>query len=746
MLQIIVNGKEITNFSDVNISLEYNNNMFSNGDFDGNVCYSFDIPIRGNELIYETLHDIHFNKTKKYTCTILFHGVPVVQGSMIVQRIEQKRATVCVIESIFDDDFLNDSITELPTNEVTISLNSTEHKAAFLRFLKESTNANSVFKFAPFINENGYGGTNEDFGFWNGVSVSKMVNRLFFSEGGDIINANKPLIRIFPETNYLEKEEKTVAEYNQFCFCPQIKLRYILECIANRAGYNICGGILNNEDFNRLFVQSGIALDAPSSQFEESTEHFAQLTANMYYEWRLLSANDENNSHLAQQNGTIRFPNGGFYEIHYKANFQNINVFSGDKIYFYIGIGVNNPCFEIYIGAASNTDDELCFDGNVFVPSTFSGVDLYVGAIIKNEENPTWQPRKANGAGSIISILSLTSDDSWLNIFKKSFVPSELFPNVSNADFLKSVCRSFGVAFFINPATKHLELTPCEEVINAQTLDLSEYVLPNETKEEVCEKNISEFAFSQVEEGEDMNNAKNHIIGSVSSFNDLPNVYKNIGNIFFVEDLNAFFVPEKIEDELMNYRLEWTRHAGNNTTLTIGNEGKNNSTKSEVKIPSIVSFAKDFNTFERKLCPSIPFNISSYISNYEGGLSDIVALYYRGTNKYVDRNVPTTICYEDMIPVRAGQTSLTTTGDKSWGDKYLAQWQKLLHHSNTLQYRFLMTNNKFIELLQLFRPQPHGSQTRNIMVNNVKSLPIKIKVNLSNDDGLLFVEVEAAKY
>ena len=745
MIKILIEGKELVLYKSTSIDIEVNNAMFATDFIEGDVAYSFDIPIAGNEISLDFEHDTHTNQRKRWPCTLLFNGIQFISGNLYVQQINNKSLTVSIVINPYPDGFADKSIQDNSSDTITISNNSDTHKQQWLSFLQSSITSHT-FKFAPFLNETGYGSNNNDFGKWDGAVLGKMVNRLFFNSENEIfVNSTKPFFRIFCEANNVGEDDKTVTEYNQFCFCPQIQLLYILKNIVKEAGYSLSGNILNESDFKKLYIQSGKAMDGPNTQFDDVHNYYLHCSTNyqevLIYPWKLVSNIDIDPNNMLHD-GRIIFYTSGFYEIHCSSR---VHLLYDCTLFFRVGTE-GNYCIDKQIGTYQESEDvddryDVYFNDIVYIPSNYTNTELFVGFNLEAEYVDRLVGIYQNAA---LSITSKTTESGWLNIFAKEFTPAKFFPNVSNADFIKSVIKSLGIAFFEDNNTKQIELSFAKDILNAQSIDLTEYLIHDKSEVIIPEEKKYCFKFVPVENDTDIDETL--LLEDVSSEEDLPDPYVNIGKIVFVKDHNAFYQPEKVEDETLNYRLEWKICAGNNRLMTIGKGDKTETNDSEVKIPLISNLAVDFYSRKQKLYCSIPFEIKSYINSEAEELKDIILMYYRGTEHYNHRNSMQSIYYEDMLPVKSGELSLATSGEKSWGTQYLKKWLDLYYRHRTITYTFRLPIYKLLEVIRLVRPQnvDTSRQTRSIIVNNVKSWPVKITFSIENSGDFVTTKIESA--
>lgn len=749
MIKIQVQGKDLVLYKNMSIEVELNSAMFATDAIEGDVAYSFDIPIAGNEITMEFGHNPHTKPGKHWPCMLLYNGIPFISGNLYLQKIAKDKMTVGIVLNPYPDGFSDQSIRDNTSETVTISQSSATHREKWLTFLQNSI-TNPAFKFAPFLNETGYGSNNDDFGQWNGILRGKMVNRLFFNAHNVPFSiSDKPFFRIFCEANNVGDEDNPGTEYNQFCFCPQIQLIYILKNIVSEAGYSLCGNILGKPDFQKLYIQSGNALDGPSTQYDTYPHYYLHVSTTYQNitstQWKVLSPIDRDTQNMLSADGKITFYTSGFYEIHFSAR---VHLLYDCELFFRIGNGTDF-CIDKSMGTYSENEDtedkySIYFNQIVYIPANYTNTGLFVGLMFEAANLDNAVESNQNAA---LSVTSKTTEDGWLNIFAKEFTPAKFFPDVTNAEFIKAVTQSLGVAFFVDYNTKQIELSAAADVLNARSLDLTEYLIQDKSEQEVPDEKKYCFKFVSVEKDTDIDETL--LLEDVVSEEDLPDPYVNIGKIVFVQDHNAFYMAEKVEDETYNYRLEWKKYAENNRLMTVGTGDDTETTNSEVKIPAIANLAEDYDSRKQKLYCSIPFEIKSYLNPDSEELKDIIMLYYRGKDHYFYRNrinQSQTIYYEDMLPVKAGELSLTASGERSWGARHLQKWFELYSRHRTITYTFLLPITKLLEVIQLVRPQnaDPSMQTRSVMVNNVKSWPVKITFQMENTGDLVTTKIESA--
>lgn len=732
MIRITANGQELVLYRDTTLNIEYNNALFASDAIEGDITYAFDIPVQGNERALNFEHLPYVKSRRQYDCTIHVNGINIVTGKLVVQKVTKLRYSVAVLVNPYPEGFADRKLTDNDSDEIVISENSTAHKEQWLQFLQSSLTDDRI-KFGPFINEKGYGDENEDFGLWNGNNVGKIVNRLVVDGDGVVVeSSDDPFVRVFPQENVIEM----VPERNQFCFMPQVRLCTILSNIIANAGYHFENHADNNQELRAIHIQSPTALDATSFQYNEQIERvylytYRDMEENPYELYYPVPTDPNNNVGGLMGNGFgIEFPASGFYDVKSTedTDFEND---AGD-ITFRVAkyANDNDYCFSDYVEHHNaGTGLHIRYIGRFYIPPDYVGVSLRVGFFLNDQ-----YLRPYNG-GSQLRITSYALDNlAYGNMFRKSFRMAEVFPNVTNSEFLSAATKTLGLAYYADNRSGVVEILPYREIINAKSLDMSAFLLSNETDIEYPKDATHIWKLSSKEEPKDIDG---NTIDPVDRVSDLPSPYDHMGKFCFVREANAYYKCEKLEDEDTVWRMEWVNAHTNLQKTVIGGIGENNETKSGAEIPS-----QDYDISYQNPLPYIPMDIHGDVYNTDKEAEkSVVMLVYRGL---ANRDTSGTQRYCDMRPVSPGVFSLNS---ESLTHLYVEDWQKLVHLSKTIRYKFRIPSSTMLEVAKLLQPQrvSPSNQIRWLMVDNVRSMPKKISFQIDNNDSLVLCEIEAAK-
>lgn len=331
MIQIFVNGKELVLYSDTTLNIEYNNALFASEQIEGDIVYSFELPVAGNETALDFAHLPMRKGCRVADCLLILEGIISIHGRMLFQKADKNTITAAVSITPYPDGFGSRHYPDNKDSEIVISNGRETHSVEWKQFLNNSLENEDV-KFAPFINENGYGSENEDFGVWKGVRKGNIVNPFFFDENGVMIDSDeRPFSKIRCSHFWLlDDNDDSYMERNQIAFCPQIRLSRLLDIWCANAGFRFVNHL--GADFNKTFVQTTRSLDGTSAQFIEdgnqltihttasapqtgssNGEPMAYYYCNSFY-WNGISQDEY------VHNGMVYIPSTGWWTFEIKAS------------------------------------------------------------------------------------------------------------------------------------------------------------------------------------------------------------------------------------------------------------------------------------------------------------------------------------------------------------------------------------------------------------------------------------------
>lgn len=774
MIEIFADGKPLVLYRDTTLTIEYNNALFASEAIEGDVVYSFDIPVSGNEKALQFEHLPYVKSHKKHDCTIRVGGIDIITGKLIVQRVTKLRYSVAVMVNPYPDGFAERKMSENESREYVISPSSETHQSQWFSFLKRNV-TEKRFKFAPFLNENAYGSNNENFGFWNGQKKGKIVNRLFYDAlNQPVVNED---IHIFNEEIRLSESDEDshnlIVERNQQCFAPQVSLEEMLSNFVSNAKYRFVNHM--SEDIRKIYIQSPKSMDGTEMQFRSqefipsrAKGRVKKTQSNDVDQFQKFNIIPTGNADGLIQDNNIYIVEPGIYDILLSGNITSspgtitLILFKGlpkSKLGEYAAEDI----LHIEQWEETNPEDvngpkiRVIEKGvRVNVPAEFARQPVSLAILEEvvltsgnhTDSNGQQEATRAEFSISITGPIK-TSQNLGLNIFTDRFKIASLFPDLGNAAFANAIIKDLGMCYFIDSRSGSIEMISFRDLLESKSIDLSSYVLTNETDMEKPTDRKTLYTIKAVK-SDTLTEEERRFAKETNRFNNIGNLSPRVGDIIFVRDMNAYFLVGEEQNENGVWRETYDEYAGNDKALVIG-EGKEESVSSTSKVPALATTdyrAVGQGTYGNVLIPNIPMELKSVLSGNENeDKSDLVLLQYRGMKEAEIEGDSNTMRYADMNPVSAKGFSLTATGDDSLGEKYLRPYITIREQSRTITYKLRVPILKALEIIRLVQPQHEEprSQVRCVMIDNVKSMPRKISLQIDNNDSLVLCEIEAAK-
>lgn len=766
MIEIFADGKPLVLYRDTTLTLEYNNALFASDAIEGDVVYSFDIPVQGNEIALEFEHLPYVQSHKKHDCTIRVDGIDLVTGKLVVQRVTKIRYSVAVQVNPYPEGFASRKMTENDSNLIVISASHDTHKAQWLRFLARNV-SETRFKFAPFLNENAYGNHNENFGYWNGRKKGSIVNRLFY----DVLNqpvVNEELHIFNEEIRLSESDEDShnlIVERNQQCFAPQVSLEEMLSNFVSNAKYRFVNHL--SEDIRKIYIQSPKSMDGTEMQFRSrefipSRSKGRVKKTQLSDEEQLLKFNiipTDNADGLIQDNN-IYIVEPGIYDILLSGNITSnpgtitLILFKGLQKYK-LGEYASEDILYIQQWEETNPEDANGFQLRILrkgvrvnVPAEFTNKAIGLAIL---QDRPYTDQIVTTQADFSISINGpiKTSQNLGLNIYTDKFKLASLFPDQGNAAFAGTVMKDLGLCYYIDSRSGEIEMSSYSDVAKSQVLDLTPYVLTNETDIAKPSDRKTKYTIKPVN-SDTLTDEERRLAKETNRFNNIGSCQPRVGDVIFVRDMNAYYIVGEEQNENGVWLETYNEYAGNDIALEIG-EGEESASNSTSKVPALATtgyLSVGQGAYGNMLIPNIPMELKSVLSGNENDdKTDLVLIQYRGMKEAKIEDADYTMRYADMRPVLSKGFSLTTTGEDSLGEKYLRPYITIRDHSRTITYKLRVPILKALEIIRLVQPQHEEprNQVRCVMIDNVKSMPRKISLQIDNNSSDVLCEIEAAK-
>jgi|GEM_PF-1895607 len=615
------------------------------------------------------------------------------------------------------------------------------------------------------------------------------VNRLFTNGEGSVIEAlsGNRGVRVF--------NDNALNNPNSFAFAPAIQLLWILENVIKTGGYQMIGNFKEDDCIKKIYSQSLRALDGLDSQTETSdsakatatfspagsffddddleemmpfetndTEHYyfippttqdykitvsikTYLPANLLKSWAL----DDGSDIIVKEalmfciiDNWEQFPNWILWSTTDDWNGKVGYVKSGNwehfesfyKIYntnqLQAQIGYNGAGFYTF-----NYSFTQKLYANHYYGFFFGKLKLYSSASL--QANLIEEHNKIEITGEIETIYKVC------NVFANKIKYSEHVPALTNSDFISNICNAFGLSMFIDSSKGQIEFSFFKDILSyAQAIDMSKYLLTKKSYIEKYEPKKYRYKFDAIS-SEDIDETK--ILPPVKTSSELPDAFKNYGKICFVENENRFRIAVRVGDAIENWVFKWNPYSGNNQVLEIG-EGESEEI-SLFKIPNMK--IADEKIAKSHFLLNIEMEGSSPLFDTGSKEFEMILINYLG---HKPTNVNYYCYYEHAAPVcldvsgnREQGADLTATGENSIGEMYAAPWLRFLSSHEKISHTFLLPVSAFMEVLQLLKPQdvPISNQTRFVIIDSVKLLPIKMNFQFTEGSNNILAEILFAK-
>jgi hypothetical protein len=777
MIRIYVKGQELALYRDTTMTVELNNALFASPDIEGDISFSFTLPVEGNEILLDFAHLPQAEKVKKFPCTVYCGNGLNWNGQLMVQKGSHDKITAALILNPYPDGFGKKKLTENFDTEIVIATGKDTHDLQWKQFLAASVNDPDV-KFAPFFNEECYGNDNEDYGFWDGTDRGKIVNALFFTPSGTIIDdSDIPFSRTHNARFEREdsSEDGSFNEMNQLAFCPQIRLARILKIWCDNAGYKFIDHM--GEDLSATYLQSQKSLDGTMAQYEldgitvNAETYSITGNYNVASDWHYLLNEIGGNNHVTSD-GSILLPMAGWYELtlkpmfNYSATSDILQQFSSqanssDDIMEIMDFGFRMAVYSgnISLQSLNETNTLMMFKVNsqtrvkkIYVNSTMVGNGLRFVMYCKKYNGQHQFIYHAVNLKWRITLHSISYDmiQSGFNIFRSKFNIPELLPEVSNSSFLKTMLETTGMCYFVSAKTKTIELVPYAMLKGSKSLDLTAYELTREGNTEMPEEKKRTFRLTPLKDESYNENLRLEDVDQ-----ELPDAYNNHEHLVLRTKTNTLYRALQEGDSELNWIEKWEEYSGNPDRLEIG-DGEEEKREPSVQIPHQRIYSsgqdnpdKDLWSNETPQLMVADVTVSSDLYNTTEEPSDIILTQYRGfrQREFQTGTVHKSVKNEVMLPVWGNDFALKAKGANSLGEKYVKPVLELLGHKK-VTYKFRLPASMMQAVEDLLRPdtrEPH-KQTRFLCVRNVRSVPQKITFQIDNDiDDTVLCKIDAVK-
>lgn len=346
---------------------------------------------------------------------------------------------------------------------------------------------------------------------------------------------------------------------------------------------------------------------------------------------------------------------------------------------------------------------------------------------------------------STVDKTELANTNTMMNVFDTMLRWKQHVPNVSNGEFLKKICKFFGLSMYVNPFHKVVQLSFANNLFSAKATDISEYVISTErmTYEPKQYRVTVDTVLGTKGVAEDF------LMDDVTKRADLDTARSKKRMSVFVANENAYNIAT-MDDK--TGKFSWETSAGNDKRMVIGNEGDDiEDVGTEILVPNMR--VVDSQGTAGYLCDIASSGNSKLMDDDYTGEFDMILQQYKG-ERFVIRVRSRAYFIEDANPtcmnkngdINKNYLDLAAVGKNAVGEKWL---RKLYEFKATQErYRFVakLPVQVFLSIYQMQMPQEEskGSDTRWIMVRNRKYMPLTISYEFGANDKVL-ATIECAR-
>lgn len=337
----------------------------------------------------------------------------------------------------------------------------------------------------------------------------------------------------------------------------------------------------------------------------------------------------------------------------------------------------------------------------------------------------------------VIDFADYSYCDTRLNVFSRSFDLRQHVPNLTNGEFLKELCKFFGLNLYVGGFQRRVQLSFFGDVFAARSMAIDAYVV-GMTKM-TYETHNYKLKVQPVLGAVEVNPQKD--AGEYTTREELPFPQTKKGKYAYVRNENSWRVSELREEddegETSATTYNWIHSKGNNYGLNVGDpEKEEEEVKSAIRVPNMrwtdtKATAKYLNEVPQSGC-------SSMMQDEYTGEFDMILQQYRGrrllqlqkagevTEGYIEDANPT--WYNEDGSVDRSALNLTATGEQSVGEMWQRPYYGFLATKEDVEFVVKCPVRVFLDLYALMQPQdkPESEQVRWVSFRSQRYLPSRI--------------------
>ena len=328
----------------------------------------------------------------------------------------------------------------------------------------------------------------------------------------------------------------------------------------------------------------------------------------------------------------------------------------------------------------------------------------------------------------------LANTNTMMNVFDTMLRWKQHVPNVTNGDFIKKICRFFGLSMYIDPFHREVQLSFVNHVFDAGGIDISAYITNSERMTYNPKKYTikADTILGIRDAGEDFR------MDDVVKRGDLESARSKRRMDVFIANENAYNIAKKNEK---TGKFQWETNSGNDHTLTIGeNDIKEETVTMDIAVPNMR--VVDIDGVQKYICDIATSGNTKLMDDDYNGEFDMVLQQYKGQQlmltdaavdyllTYIEAANPT--CYDKDGNVSNDYLTLAATGKNSVGEKWLRKYYEFKSGQEAYRFTARIPVHVFWYIYQTQLPQIAigPNERRWLIIKNRRYLPLKVSYEI----------------
>lgn len=710
MIRIEIDNESIWLENKTKLRLELNSTLFQTDVIPGSVVYPFNIPVKGNESIFNHAHFVEINKLVKSFDANLFIGDSIrFSCKLLLKKISPKYYRSSIILNTFSTDFKDLNLTNLVYDDITIG--GTPHSATNVAFHAEQIvkgNLAADYTFPVIFAEFFYGELDDDTNEaefnpdWgeddgSGTKVGKYINNFVASAG------------TFPYNPVNENPECD----NIHTMVPMPYVMPVLENIFSSENYLAFGDFFDNAELQKLILFNNYPLDQKYKQyFVRASQIGSQsFTGEAVIQFNDDSSGDNEDDDSAFNTSTYKYEikARGYHQVKINLDYTNNSIEALHRVTW----SLLKDTTVIDSGVISGPyvlSGELEINFTEFEDTGDIGSEYSLKVFFEDDDGLGWD--SCNGTVEYGLIVVSNNSVSDLNQFANTLNITNHLPDIEAGGFLNAIRLAFGLSIFYDFEGKEIQFDFSKDVVTSPNyLDLTSQVIAN-----IIELGFSDFTgFTfNIDYHNDVVLYDNYeYLGAFDTNADLPTP-SGVNKVALVLSTNVINIYRKDHD---TEEMGWLFFSDNFYDL-VKEDG------SEEINPGLSAQAmhrgNDLLTAETKGTGSSPA--------FETGVNefDFILMFDRGMQEddNGDDYPMASSVNLDLAGNSLGNYSLVMDGDAGLYEQFLKPWYEFILNAEEVRRMFVCNETQMMEIIKLFSPQ-RGKKTRKCRIDNINYIPKK---------------------